>query len=139
LGASATASDDANGKGKVTGEKETINNEPKGDKPVDSGSNIKNKDGKKKKKCIKKIIYYDSDVSSSSSPKDDDSSSSNKNMVKQNYSKTSFNYSHIPYNANAYLLSTPLGKPPHFDGDDYFWWSHKMCSHLFLSIITFET
>jgi hypothetical protein len=30
------------------------------------------------------------------------------------------------------LLSIPLGKPPHFDGEDYLWWSHKMCSHLFL-------
>jgi hypothetical protein len=26
---------------------------------------------------------------------------------------------------------TPLGKPPHFDGEDYSFWSHKMCSHLF--------
>jgi hypothetical protein len=25
----------------------------------------------------------------------------------------------------------PLGKPPHFDGEDYLWWSHEMCSHLF--------
>jgi hypothetical protein len=31
------------------------------------------------------------------------------------------------------LLSIPLGKPPppHFDGDDYSFWSHKMHSHLF--------
>jgi hypothetical protein len=68
------ASDDANGKGKVTDEKETINNEPKGDKPVDSG--LTNKDGKNKEH-IKKIIYYDSDTSSYS-PKDDDDSSSSK-------------------------------------------------------------
>jgi hypothetical protein len=32
---------------------------------------------------------------------------------------------------NCQLLSIPLGKPPHFDGDDYSWWSHKMYSHLF--------
>jgi hypothetical protein len=51
-------------------------------------------------------------------------------MVKQNYSKTSFNYSCIPYNSNAHLLSIPLGKPPHFDGEDYSWWSHKMWNHL---------
>jgi hypothetical protein len=37
----------------------------------------------------------------------------------------------IPYNSNAHLLSIPLGKPPHFDGEDYSFWSHKMCSHLF--------
>jgi hypothetical protein len=37
----------------------------------------------------------------------------------------------MPYNSNAYLLSIPLGKPPHFDGEDYSFWSHKMRSHLF--------
>jgi hypothetical protein len=48
--------------------------------------------------------------------------------VNQNYS---FDYSRIPYNSNAHLLSIPLGKPPHFDGEDYSFWSHKMRSHLF--------
>jgi hypothetical protein len=43
----------------------------------------------------------------------------------------SFNYSCIPYNVNAHLLSTPPGKPPHFDGEDYSWWSHKMRNNLF--------
>jgi hypothetical protein len=31
-------------------------------------------------------------------------------------------------------IHPPLGalsKPPHFDGEDYSFWSHKMCSHLF--------
>jgi hypothetical protein len=67
---------------------------------------------------------------SSSSPKDDDDddSSSKKKTVKQNYS---FDYSHISYNSNAHLLSISLGKPPHFDGEDYSFWSHKMCSHIF--------
>jgi hypothetical protein len=37
----------------------------------------------------------------------------------------------MPYNSNAHLLSILLGKPPHFDGEDYSFWSHKMCSHLF--------
>jgi hypothetical protein len=83
----------------------------------------------RKKRCIKKIINYDSDASSSS-PRDDDDevSSTKKKKVNQNYS---FHYSHIPYNSNAHLLSIPLGKPPHFDGEDYSFWSHKMCSHLF--------
>jgi hypothetical protein len=45
--------------------------------------------------------------------------------------KISFNYSRIPYNSNVHFLSIPLGKPPHFDGEDYTWWSHKMHSHLF--------
>jgi hypothetical protein len=93
---------DPKGKGIVVNdkEKETLNiDEPKGDKPTDSGSNNKRKDGKKKRR-IKKIIYYDSDTSSSS-PRDDDDedSSTKKKMVNQNYS-------------NAYLLSIPLGKPP---------------------------
>jgi hypothetical protein len=75
------------------------------------------------------IVYYESDKSSSS-PRDDDDddSSSKKKTVNQNYS---FDYSCIPYNSNAHLLSIPLGKPPHFDGEDYSFLSHKMCSHLF--------
>jgi hypothetical protein len=59
-------------------------------------------------KSIKKIVYYDSDASSSSPREDDDSSSIKKKTVKQNYSKTSFNYSCISYNANTHLLSIPL-------------------------------
>jgi hypothetical protein len=30
----------------------------------------------------------------------------------------------------VHLLSIPLVKPPHFDGEDYSFWSHKMHSHL---------
>jgi hypothetical protein len=29
------------------------------------------------------------------------------------------------------LLSIPLGKPPHFDGEAYSRWSHKIYNHLF--------
>jgi hypothetical protein len=96
-------------------------------KPTDSGSSHKKRDGKKRR--IKKIIYYDSDASSPS-PRDDDDedSSSKKKTVNQNYS---FDYSHIPYNSNAHLLSIPLGKPSHFDGEDYSFLCYKMCSHLF--------
>jgi hypothetical protein len=109
-------------------EKESFLNEPRDDKPTNSGSSHKKRDGKKKR-CIKKIVYYDSDASSSS-PKDedDDDSSSKKKTVNQNYS---FDYSRIPFNSNVHLLSIPLGKPPHFDGEDYSFWSHKMRSHLF--------
>jgi hypothetical protein len=122
---------DPKGKGMVINdkEKETLYvDEPKGDKPTDSGSSHKKRDGKKKRR-IKKIIYYDRDASYSS-PRDDDDedSSSKKKTVNQNYS---FDYSRIPYSSNAHLLSIPLGKPPHFDGEDYSFWSHKMCSHLF--------
>jgi hypothetical protein len=85
--------------------------------PTDSASNNKRKDGKKKRR-IKKIIYYNSDASSSS-PRDDDDedSSTKKKMVNQNYSS---DYFRTPYNSNAHLLSIPLGKSPHFDGDDYY-------------------
>jgi hypothetical protein len=118
---------DPKGKGMVVNdkEKESIFNEPRDDKPIDSGSSHK-KDGNKKRR-IKKIIYYDNDASSSS-PRDDDDSSSKKRTVNQNYS---FDYSRMPYNSNAHLLSIPLGKPPHLYGEDYSFWSHKMHSHLF--------
>jgi hypothetical protein len=120
---------DPKGKGMVVNnkEKESIFNEPRDDKPTDSGSSHK-KDGKKKMR-IKKIIYYDSDASSSS-PRDDndDDSSSKKKTVNQNYS---FDYSRMSYNSNSHLLFIPLGKPPHFDGEDYSFWSHKMHSRLF--------
>jgi hypothetical protein len=98
---------DPKGKGVVVNdkEKESLFNEPRDDKPTDSGSSHKKRDGKKKRR-IKKIIYYD----------DDDDSSSKKRTVNQNYS---FDYSRMPYNSNAHLLSIPLRKPPHFDGEDY--------------------
>jgi hypothetical protein len=105
-------------------EKESFLNEPKDDKPTDSGSSHKKKDGKKKRR-IKKIVYYDSDESSSSQRDDDDEK---KKTVNANFS---FDYSRIPHNSNTHLLSIPLGKPPHFDGEDYRFWSHKMRSHLF--------
>jgi hypothetical protein len=120
---------DPKGKGMVINDKgkESLLNEPREDKPTDSSSSHRKRDGKKKRH-IKKIIYYDSDASSSSPRDDDDDSSSKKKTVNQNYS---FDYSCIPYNSNAHLLSIPLGKPPHFDAEDYSFWSHKMCSHLF--------
>jgi hypothetical protein len=106
---------DPKGKGMVVydKEKESVFNEPRDNKPTESGSSQKKRDGKKKR-CIKKIIYYDNDASSSSSH--DDDNSSKKKTVNQNYS---FDYSCIPFNSNAHLLSIPLGKPPHFDGVDY--------------------
>ena len=54
-------------------EKESFVNEPNDDKPTDSGSGHKRKDGRKKKtRRIKEIVYYDSDESSSSQKDDDD-------------------------------------------------------------------
>jgi hypothetical protein len=59
-------------------EKEFVFNEPRDDKPTDSGSSQKKRDGKKKRH-MKKIIYYDSDASSSS-PHDNDDSLKNKTV-----------------------------------------------------------
>src|SRR5687768_13109711 len=110
-------------------EKESFVNEPKDDKPTDSGSGHKRKDGKKKKtRRIKEIVYYDDSDESSSSQKDDDNDYEKKKTINSNFS---FDYSRIPHSSNAHLLSIPLGKPPHFDGEDYGFWSHKMRSHLF--------
>jgi hypothetical protein len=63
---------DPKGKGMVVNDKtkESIVNEPRDDKPTDSGSSHKKRDGKKKRR-IKKIVYYNSDESYSS-PRDDD-------------------------------------------------------------------
>jgi hypothetical protein len=122
---------DPRGKGIVINdkEKEYFVNEPKDDKPTDSGSGNKRKDGKKKKtRRIKEIVYYDDSDESSSSQKDDDNNYEKKKTVNSNFS---FDYSRIPHSSNAHLLSIPLGKPPHFDGEDYGFWSHKMRSHLF--------
>jgi hypothetical protein len=126
---------DPKGKGMVVNdkEKESLFNEPRDDKLTDSSSSHKKKDGKKKRR-IKKIIYYDSDASSSSPHDDDDDSSSKKKPVNQNYS---FDYSRIPFNSNAHLLSIPLGKPPHFDGEDYSFLVTKCVVTYFLSILVF--
>jgi hypothetical protein len=122
---------DPKGKGIVINgkKKESFVNEPKDDKPTDLGSGHKRKDGKKKKtRRIKEIVYYDDSDESSSSQKDDDNDYEKRKAVNSNFS---FDYSRILYSSNAHLLSIPLGKPPHFDGEDYGFWSHKMRSHLF--------
>jgi hypothetical protein len=63
---------DPKGKGMVVNdkEKESFVNDPKDEKPTDSGSSHKRKDGKKKKtRRIKEIVYYDDSDESSSSQK----------------------------------------------------------------------
>jgi hypothetical protein len=107
-------------------EKNPIDDKSKGENTVDPRSG-NNKEGNKKKR-IKKIIYYDSDTSSQ---KDDNAFTSKQTTVKTSFNHTPLYYSHISRSSNAQLLSIPLGKPPHFDGEDYSWWSHKMCSHIF--------
>jgi hypothetical protein len=128
---------DPKGKGMVINdkEKETIYvDERKGDKPTDSGSNHKKRDGKKKWR-IKKIIYYDNNASSSSQRDDDDEDSSSKNKtVNQNYS---FDYSCIPYNLNAHLLSIPLRKPHTLMEKTILFGVIKCVVTYFLSILVF--
>ncbi|KAL5647871.1 hypothetical protein ACJX0J_042226, partial [Zea mays] len=122
---------DPKGKGIMINDKEESPiNEPKDDKPTDSGSGHRRKDGKKKKtRRIKEIVYYDDSDESTSSQKDDDHNDyERRKPVNSNFS---FDYSRIPQSTNTHLLSIPLGKPPHFDGEDYGFWSHKMRSHLF--------
>ena len=90
---------DPKGKGIVVNdkEKESFVNDPKDDKPTDSGSGHKRKDGRKKKtRRIKEIVYYDSDESSSSQKDDDDYEK--KKTVNSNFS---FDYSRIPQSTNA--------------------------------------
>jgi hypothetical protein len=91
---------DPKGKGMVVNdkEKESVFDEPRDDKATDSGSSHKKKDGKKKRR-VKKIVYYDSDESSSSQRDVDDEK---KKTVNSNFS---FDYSCIPHNSNAHLLS----------------------------------
>jgi hypothetical protein len=76
-------------------EKESFVNEPKDDKPTDSGSGHKRKDGKKKKtRRIKEIVYYDDSDESASSQKDnDDNDYERRKPVNSNFS---FDYSRIP-------------------------------------------
>ena len=120
---------DPKGKGIVINdkEKESFVNEPRDDKSNDSGSGHRRKDGKKKKtRRIKEIIYYDDSDESTSSQKDDDHNDyERRKPVNSNFS---FDYSRILQSTNTHLLSIPLGKPPHFDGEDYGFWSHKMRS-----------
>jgi hypothetical protein len=93
---------DPMGKGIMINDKEKEilnNNEPKGDKPNDLGSNNKRKDGKKKRR-VKKIIYYDNDASSSLQKDDDDDDSTSKKTVNQNYTIPMLIY-------YLYLLASP--------------------------------
>jgi hypothetical protein len=102
---------DPKGKGMVINdkEKETLYvDEPKGDKPTDSGSSHKKRDGKKKRH-IKKIIYYDNDTSSSSPRDDDDKDSSSKKKTINHY--YSFDYYHIPYLKGSFVIYSTQKTP----------------------------
>jgi hypothetical protein len=80
------------------------------------------------KKKMKKVVYYETDSSSPSTSGSDSSSVTSKRHERKKYSKVPLRYPHI--SKRAPLLSVPLGKPPYFDGEDYYMWSDKMRHHL---------
>jgi hypothetical protein len=93
----------------------------------ESASSIKShRKGDKNKRKIKKVVYYETDSSSPSTSGAE--STTSKRQERKKYSKMPLRYPRIP--KRAPLLLVPLGKPPHFDGDDYCMWSDKMRHHL---------
>jgi hypothetical protein len=79
-----------------------------------------------KKKKLKKVVYYETNSSSLSTSAAE--STSSKHQERKKYSKMPLRYPRIP--KCDPLLSVPLGKPPHFDGEDYCMWTDKMRHHL---------
>ena len=65
---------------------------------------------------MKKVVYYEIDSSSPSTSRAE--STSSKRQERKKYSKIPLHYPRIP--KYAPLLYVPLGKPPYFDGEDYF-------------------
>jgi hypothetical protein len=98
----------------------------------ESSSSIKShRRGDKKKKKMKKAVYYETD-SSSPSTSGTESSTTSKRHERKKYSKMPLRYPRI--SKRAPVLSVPLGKPPDFDGEDYYMWSDKIRHHLYESI-----
>ena len=93
----------------------------------DTSSSIKSHQRGDNKKKMKKVVYYETD-SSSPSTSGTESSTTSKRHECNKYSKMPLRYPRI--SKHALLLSVPLGKPPYFDGKDYFMWSDKMRHHL---------
>jgi hypothetical protein len=116
---------DPKGKGMVVNDKtkESIVNEPRDDKP--SLARVIRKRTRRRRGASRRSSTT---TAMSLLPKETTTTTRKKKTVNSNFS---FDYSRILFNSNAHLLSIPLGKPPHFDGEDYPFWSHKMCSHLF--------
>ena len=103
-----------------------VGDKHKEDKDESASSINSHKKGDKKKKKMKKVVYYETD-SSTPSTSDAESTSSKRKECKK-YSKIPLRYSRI--SKHDPLFSVPLGKPPHFDGEDYCMWSDKMRHHL---------
>jgi hypothetical protein len=89
----------------------------------ESSSSIKSQRRGDKKKKMKKVVYYETDSSSPSISDSESASVTSKRHERKKYSKMPFRYPHI--SKRTPLLSIPLGKPPFFDGEDYYMWSDK--------------
>jgi hypothetical protein len=81
-----------------------------------------------KKKKMKKVVYYETDSSSPFTSGSDAPSVTSKRHERKKFSKIPLRYPHI--SKRTPLLSSPLGKPPVFYGEDYSMWSVKMKGHL---------
>jgi hypothetical protein len=94
----------------------------------ESPPRVKSHRSSDKKKKMKKVVYYETDSSLSSTSGSDATSVTSKRHECKKYSKMPLRYPRI--SKRAPLLSVPLGKPPYFDGEDYYMWSDKMRHHL---------
>jgi hypothetical protein len=103
-----------------------VDHKHKEEKDESAGSIKSHKKGDKKKKKMKKVVYYETDSSTPSTSGAELTSS--KRQERKKYSKIPLHYPRI--SKRAPLLSVPLGKLPHFDGEDYYMWSDKMRHHL---------
>jgi hypothetical protein len=81
-----------------------------------------------KKKKIKKVVYYETNSSSPSTSGSNAPFITSKCHERKKFSKIPLRYPRI--SKRTPLLSVPLGKPPVFDGEDYYMWSDKMRHHL---------
>jgi hypothetical protein len=112
---------------KPTGSGKTLSRESGNKYKEESSSSIKSHQRGDNKKKMKKVVYYETDSSSPSTSGTESSTTSKRHECKK-YSKMPLRYPRI--SKHAPLLSVPLGKPPYFDGKDYFMWSDKMRHHL---------
>jgi hypothetical protein len=94
----------------------------------EAASSIKSQRRGDKKKKMKKVVNYETDYSSPSTYGSESTSVTSKRHERKKYSKMPLRYPRI--SKRTPLLSVPLGKPPFFDGEDYYMWSDKMRHHL---------
>jgi hypothetical protein len=117
----------------VTGEKPATSHEKapsgeSGNKMKGSHSHNKTHRSGEKKKKMKKVVYYETDSSSPSTSGSDAPSITSKRYERKKFSKIPLCYPRV--SKHTPLLSVPLGKPPVFEGEDYYMWSARMKGHL---------